>query len=88
MIWRMILALLAVGAGLDTAVAQPLPNSRADLPFSYAPVVKRVSPAVVNIYTATKRGCSGAIRSRSPACRKAATCRTRWAPVSSCVPTA
>ena len=53
MIWRMILALLAVGAGLDTAVAQPLPNSRADLPFSYAPVVKRVSPAVVNIYTAT-----------------------------------
>jgi Do/DeqQ family serine protease len=35
------------------AAAQPLPNSRADLPFSYAPVVKRVTPAVVNIYTTT-----------------------------------
>ncbi len=53
MIWRMILGLMAVVAGCATATAQPLPNSRADLPFSYAPVVKRASPAVVNIYTAT-----------------------------------
>ncbi|HEY6979439.1 Do family serine endopeptidase [Reyranella sp.] len=35
------------------AEAQPLPGSRSDLEFSYAPLVKRVSPAVVNIYTAT-----------------------------------
>ncbi|MBI3195938.1 MAG: trypsin-like peptidase domain-containing protein [Rhodospirillales bacterium] len=35
------------------AVAQPLPNSRSDLAYSYAPLVKRVSPAVVNIYTTT-----------------------------------
>jgi serine protease Do len=40
---------LAAGA----ADAQPLPASRSDLQFSYAPLVKRVSPAVVNIYTAT-----------------------------------
>src|SRR6516225_9629616 len=33
--------------------AQPLPSNRSDLAFSFAPVVKKVSPAVVNIYTAT-----------------------------------
>ncbi|MBS0518154.1 MAG: Do family serine endopeptidase [Proteobacteria bacterium] len=35
------------------AAAQPLPSNRSDITFSYAPLVKRVSPAVVNIYTAT-----------------------------------
>src|SRR6201996_9343385 len=35
------------------AVAQPLPSSRSDLAYSFAPVVKKVSPAVVNIYTTT-----------------------------------
>ena len=33
--------------------AQPLPADRSELSFSYAPLVKRVSPAVVNIYTTT-----------------------------------
>ena len=33
--------------------AQPLPTARSDLAYSYAPLVKRVSPAVVNIYTTT-----------------------------------
>lgn len=33
--------------------AQPLPNSRAELSYSFAPLVKKVSPAVVNIYTTT-----------------------------------
>jgi Do/DeqQ family serine protease len=50
-----VLALLLgaiAGANLP-AVAQPLPTSRDDIPFSYASLVKRVSPAVVNIYTAT-----------------------------------
>src|SRR5471030_1632184 len=42
---------VAVFAG--TAQAQPLPSSRDSLQFSYAPLVKKVSPAVVNIYTAT-----------------------------------
>ncbi|HZP98997.1 MAG TPA: Do family serine endopeptidase [Reyranella sp.] len=41
-------ALMAPGAW-----AQPLPSSRADIPYSYAPLVKKVSPAVVNIYTTT-----------------------------------
>ena len=35
------------------ASAQPLPSSRTDIPFTYAPIVKRVSPTVVNIYTTT-----------------------------------
>jgi serine protease Do len=33
--------------------AQALPNSRAELSYSFAPLVKKVSPAVVNIYTTT-----------------------------------
>jgi serine protease Do len=43
--------LAVAGAGL--ALAQPLPSSRAELQFSFSSVVKKVSPAVVNIYTAT-----------------------------------
>ncbi|MFT2603797.1 hypothetical protein ACMWQW_28390, partial [Escherichia coli] len=49
-------AVLAVGLGLGlvpAAGAQPLPTSRSDLAYSFAPVVKKVSPAVVNIYTTT-----------------------------------
>jgi Do/DeqQ family serine protease len=42
-------ALAAAGA----AVAQPLPTNRSDLAYSFAPLVKKVSPAVVNIYTTT-----------------------------------
>jgi Do/DeqQ family serine protease len=49
-----VLALAMAGlATSGTTVAQPLPSSRGDIQFSYAPLVKRVSPAVVNIYTAT-----------------------------------
>jgi serine protease Do len=33
--------------------AQALPNSRTELSYSFAPLVKKVSPAVVNIYTTT-----------------------------------
>jgi Do/DeqQ family serine protease len=44
---------VAVAAGLSMAVAQPLPSDRSDLVYSFASLVKRVSPAVVNIYTAT-----------------------------------
>jgi len=40
-------------AGGQAALAQPLPTDRSDLAYSYAPLVKRVSPAVVNIYTTT-----------------------------------
>ncbi|MGZ5907117.1 MAG: Do family serine endopeptidase [Reyranella sp.] len=57
MIRRAILAatllsgmVLAAPAG---ALAQALPTDRSELAYSYAPLVKRVSPAVVNIYTTT-----------------------------------
>jgi Do/DeqQ family serine protease len=58
MAWRSIVAALALtgslaGAYLPGALAQQLPTSRSELAFSYAPLVKKVSPAVVNIYTAT-----------------------------------
>ena len=48
------MAFLALGIGLaGPGVAQSLPTSRSDLAYSFAPVVKKVSPAVVNIYTTT-----------------------------------
>jgi len=54
---RAILAVaLMIGATAATdpvAFAQPLPSDRSELAYSYAPLVKRVSPAVVNIYTTT-----------------------------------
>ncbi|HKV14980.1 MAG TPA: trypsin-like peptidase domain-containing protein, partial [Reyranella sp.] len=52
---RLIVAALVVAACLTAvaADAQPLPSSRSDLQFSFSSLVKRVSPAVVNIYTAT-----------------------------------
>lgn len=58
MIRRVILAAVLVGCGAATAVppaaqAQGLPSSRTELAYSYAPLVKKVSPAVVNIYTTT-----------------------------------
>ena len=58
MMRRLILAAVLVGCGAATglppaALAQALPNSRSELAYSFAPLVKRVSPAVVNIYTTT-----------------------------------
>ena len=46
----MVLMAGALASG-QAALAQPLPTDRSDLAYSYAPLVKRVSPAVVNIYT-------------------------------------
>jgi serine protease Do len=49
-----LVTLLALGSLLPwQAAAQPLPSSRSELSYSFAPIVKRVSPAVVNIYTTT-----------------------------------
>ncbi len=58
MIWRAILAATLLSGGLAVAgpagaLAQALPTDRSELAYSYAPLVKRVSPAVVNIYTTT-----------------------------------
>src|SRR5262245_46847852 len=46
-----LLVALAIGAG--PVLAQPLPSDRSEFAYSYASLVKRVSPAVVNIYTTT-----------------------------------
>src|SRR5712671_3909198 len=50
-----VAVLAAAGLALASVatLAQPLPTSRSDLAYSFAPLVKRVSPAVVNIYTTT-----------------------------------
>jgi len=58
MIWRAILAATLLSGGMAVAdpagaLAQALPTDRSELAYSYAPLVKRVSPAVVNIYTTT-----------------------------------
>jgi serine protease Do len=51
---RVAIVVAAVAlATAGAAVAQPLPTNRSDLAYSFAPLVKRVSPAVVNIYTTT-----------------------------------
>ena len=58
MMRRLVLAAVLVGCGAAISVApvaqaQGLPNSRSELAYSFAPLVKKVSPAVVNIYTTT-----------------------------------
>src|SRR4029453_2210529 len=55
---RAFLAAVLLGtggvAGVPRGVVAPtLPNDRSELAYSYAPLVKRVPPAVVNIYTTT-----------------------------------
>jgi serine protease Do len=49
----MLMAASLVVAVPRQAPAQALPSSRAELSYSFAPLVKKVSPAVVNIYTTT-----------------------------------
>jgi len=58
MMRRAILAATLLSGGMAMAdpagaLAQALPTDRSELAYSYAPLVKRVSPAVVNIYTTT-----------------------------------
>ena len=58
MIRRAILVAMLLSGGVAVAdpagaLAQALPTDRSELAYSYAPLVKRVSPAVVNIYTTT-----------------------------------
>jgi Do/DeqQ family serine protease len=54
---RLVLVLLFLFAALATlpqAGAQALPQSQAQIALSFAPLVKQVTPAVVNIYTQRK----------------------------------
>ena len=46
----LLLAALSVFAG-NPAAAQTVPSTRSQLTYSFAPIVKQVAPAVVNIYT-------------------------------------
>ncbi|MDP6566479.1 MAG: Do family serine endopeptidase [Alphaproteobacteria bacterium] len=49
---RVVLVLAVAGLGLwAPAVAKQVPATRAQVELSYAPLVKRAAPAVVNIYT-------------------------------------
>jgi len=48
---RIVLALALVFAGAAGAVAQQVPESRAQIAYSFAPVVKSTAPAVVNVYS-------------------------------------
>jgi serine protease Do len=49
----MLMAASLVVAVPRQVPAQALPSSRTELSYSFAPLVKKVSPAVVNIYTTT-----------------------------------
>jgi len=52
---RNVLAVLFLAIGLATpALAQTVPANREQVQLSFAPLVKRASPAVVNIYTKTR----------------------------------
>lgn len=44
---------LSIVVGALPASAQTVPKSRSEITLSFAPIVKRVAPAVVNIYTKT-----------------------------------
>jgi serine protease Do len=50
MIRLSVLALAAAMSLASSAQAQPVPQSMAQVQLSFAPVVKRVAPAVVNVY--------------------------------------
>jgi S1-C subfamily serine protease len=49
----LVLTLAGPIGAASPAAAKMLPLSREQVTFSFAPVVKRVAPAVVNIYTRT-----------------------------------
>ncbi|MEM8753603.1 MAG: trypsin-like peptidase domain-containing protein, partial [Pseudomonadota bacterium] len=42
---------IAFAAAPEAAVAQTVPSSQAEITLSFAPVVKRAAPAVVNVFT-------------------------------------
>ena len=49
-----LLAAILVFAGLPNSAAQPIPESRAQIQLSFASLVQRTSPAVVNVYARTR----------------------------------
>ena len=51
---HLVLLICLLGLAVAPARAQQVPNSQAEISLSFAPVVKRAAPAVVNIYTRTR----------------------------------
>ena len=51
---RLYVSVLAGVLAVSPAAAQQVPSSQAEISLSFAPVVKRAAPAVVNIYTRTR----------------------------------
>tara|TARA_R110002096_G_scaffold73270_30_gene173674 strand:- start:2156 stop:3640 length:1485 start_codon:yes stop_codon:yes gene_type:complete len=49
--FSIVMASLVLGVASGSAVERKVPSSQAEVQLSYAPVVKRAAPAVVNIYT-------------------------------------
>ena len=54
--WFVIAILLGLALGVEEAVAQQrvVPPSREAAQYSFAPVVKRAAPAVVNVYVRSR----------------------------------
>ncbi len=89
------LCFLAAMPGL-AQTAKLVPQSRAEVTLSFAPVVKRAAPGVVNVYAKTlvaqretdmfaipSSAASSAATAASAA--RASACRTRWVPASSSI---
>lgn len=47
----LLISLFAVMTGMAPVAAQSVPSSQAEITLSFAPVVKRAAPAVVNVFT-------------------------------------
>jgi serine protease Do len=65
----MLLALLLCGAQADAADGRAVPSSQLQVQLSFAPVVRRAAPAVVNIFTHAQASGDPALRS-DPAYRR------------------
>lgn len=55
-----LVAAAALSPPAGQALAQSVPRSQAEISLSFAPVVKRAAPAVVNVYASTERPRRGA----------------------------
>ena len=85
-----IAAFLIVGhVGSVRAETRTVPDSRPQIQLSFAPVVKHVAPAVVNVYapgstsgsaTPTPRSSSAGFSARARRARRRIVASARWAP--------
>jgi S1-C subfamily serine protease len=66
-----ILALIALAPSLAAAQERAVPEDKTQIQLSFAPLVKKTAPAVVNIYT--KRTVAQ-VMGGNPLCRRSAVC--------------